>query len=65
LTQLSFDAARAPRIARYFAFRGSRRERRQLRAAIAHLIKPYPKRSGSPACAVILASGSELQNSVD
>jgi hypothetical protein len=28
----------------YFAFRGSRREQRELRAAIGHLIKPYPKR---------------------
>ena len=49
LAQLGFDAVPAPRIARYFAFRGSRRERRELRAAIAHLIKPYPKRSAAAA----------------
>lgn len=30
---------------RYFAFRGSKKEIRDNRAAIAHLIKPYPKRS--------------------
>lgn len=30
---------------RYFAFRGSRREQAQDRAAIAHLIQPYPKRA--------------------
>lgn len=35
---------RIPRRARYFAFRGSARERRELRDAIAHLVKPYPKR---------------------
>lgn len=29
---------------RYFAFRGSKKEQRELRGAIAHLIKPYPKR---------------------
>lgn len=29
---------------RYFAFRGSKKEQRELRAAIAHLVKPYPKR---------------------
>lgn len=29
---------------RYFAFRGSKKEKKELRAAIKHLIKPYPKR---------------------
>jgi hypothetical protein len=44
LAQMGFDAMPTPRRARYFAFRGSHRERRELRAAISHLIKPYPKR---------------------
>jgi hypothetical protein len=35
-----------PRRARYFALRGTRQERRQLRAAIAGLVKPYyPRRA--------------------
>ena len=42
LAKLGFDANPVQRRARYFAFRG--RERKQLRAAIAHLIRPYPKR---------------------
>jgi hypothetical protein len=33
-----------PRKARYFAFRGSRRQQAMLLEAIKHLIKPYPKR---------------------
>jgi hypothetical protein len=45
LAQLGFDATTRPRPGRYFAFRGSRKERRQLRAAIAERIKPYPKRT--------------------
>jgi hypothetical protein len=44
LAQMGFDAASTPRKERYFAFRGSRREQRKLRAAIAALVKPYPKR---------------------
>jgi hypothetical protein len=44
LAQLGLDAMTTPRPGRYFAFRGSRKERQQLRAAIAELIKPYPKR---------------------
>jgi hypothetical protein len=42
---LGFDASSVPRRARYFAFRGPRREREQNRMAIAHLIQPYPKRA--------------------
>ena len=30
---------------RYFAFRGTKAQKRKNRAAIAHLIKPYPKRA--------------------
>jgi hypothetical protein len=44
LAKLGFDAIPVPRRERYFAFRGSKRERQQHRAAIAHLLKPYPKR---------------------
>jgi hypothetical protein len=44
LARLGFDASTTPRCERYFAFRGSRHEQRELRAAIGHLIKPYPKR---------------------
>ena len=39
--------AAPPRRARYFAFRGSKRERAQHRGAIAHLISPYPRRRPS------------------
>jgi hypothetical protein len=35
---------RVPRPSRYFAFRGSRGEQRELRAAIADRAQPYPKR---------------------
>ena len=45
LARLGFDAVPVPRRARYFAFRGGRRERARHRAAIAHLITAYPKRS--------------------
>jgi hypothetical protein len=41
---MGFDATPTPRKERYFAFRGLRREQRESRAAIAHLIQPYPKR---------------------
>jgi hypothetical protein len=44
LAKLGFDAISVPRKERYFAFRGSHRDRRQLREAIAALVKPYPKR---------------------
>jgi hypothetical protein len=44
LAALGFDAVSVPRRGRYFAFRGTRRERKRLRAAIAHRIKSYPKR---------------------
>ena len=47
LAQLGFDARAVPRRSRYFAFRGTREERRELQAAISGLIKPYPKRSRS------------------
>lgn len=42
LARLGFDAVSVPRRARYFAFQGY--ERKRHRAAIAHLIKDYPKR---------------------
>jgi hypothetical protein len=45
LRRLGFDAVSASRRARYFAFRGDRREQARHRAAIANLIKPYPKRN--------------------
>jgi hypothetical protein len=35
--------------ARYFAFRGSRKERKQLRTGIESLLQPYPKREAAPA----------------
>ena len=40
MAKLGFDASAVPRRARYFAFRGSKDERRKLRAAISHLIRP-------------------------
>jgi hypothetical protein len=48
LSKLGFDAIPVPRRARYFAFRGHKQERKRNRAAVAHLLKAYPKRpSGS------------------
>jgi hypothetical protein len=44
LRALGVEAVPVPRRARYFAFRGSARECKRLRRAIAPLIKPYPKR---------------------
>lgn len=44
LARLGFDTISVPRRARYFAFVGDRYERERNRAAIAHLIKSYPKR---------------------
>ena len=44
LRALGLDAVPVPRRARYFAFRGSRAERRRLRLAIQKLVKPYPTR---------------------
>jgi hypothetical protein len=49
LQRLGFDAIAVPRRARYFAFIGSPRERRQHRRQIEHLIRPYPKRDPRPA----------------
>ena len=43
------DASAVPRRARYFAFRGSKQERKRTGAAVAHLVKPYPKRQLSVA----------------
>jgi len=40
MAKLGFDASAVPRRARYFAFRGSKDERRKLRAGISHLIRP-------------------------
>jgi hypothetical protein len=47
LSKLGFDASAVPRRARYFAFRGSKQERK--RNGAAHLVKPYPKRQLSAA----------------
>jgi hypothetical protein len=44
LAQRGFDAVPVSRRARYFAFRGSKHDQRRNRAAIADLIRPYPKR---------------------
>ena len=44
LRALGLDAVPVPGRARYFAFRGSRAERRRLRLAIQRLVKPYPTR---------------------
>ena len=44
LRALGIEAMLVPRRARYFAFRGSRAERRRLRLAIQRLVKPYPTR---------------------
>jgi hypothetical protein len=44
LARLGFDAVPVARRARYFCFIGDRHERASNRAAIAHLIRSYPKR---------------------
>jgi hypothetical protein len=45
LGRMGFYVGSVPRKERYFAFRGSSREQREARAAIAHLVKPYPRRA--------------------
>jgi hypothetical protein len=45
LRALGVEAVPVPRRARYFAFRGSKAERRRLRSAIKHIVKPYLKHS--------------------
>jgi hypothetical protein len=47
LAKLGIRAHLVPRRSRYFAFRGSGREQEALRSAIAHRLRPYPKRSKS------------------
>jgi hypothetical protein len=47
LAKLGLDATAVPRKGRYFAFLGSRAERKRNRAAIAHLIQPYPRREAA------------------
>lgn len=42
---IEFEPVNETQKGRYFAFRGSHKERKALRAAIAHLIAPYPKRA--------------------
>jgi hypothetical protein len=44
LEDMGLTVLSVPRKNRYFAFRGSKKERKDLRARIEHLIKPYPKR---------------------
>jgi hypothetical protein len=44
LARLGFDAVPVARRARYFCFIGDRHERAHNRSAIAHLLRPYPKR---------------------
>jgi hypothetical protein len=46
LTALGVDNDAVPRKGRYFGFRGSRSEIKQMEKAISHLVKPYPKRAG-------------------
>jgi hypothetical protein len=59
LAQLGFDAEAVPRRGRYFAFRGSRLERQRYRAAIGHLIKPYPKRNAAQRSLAELAAAEK------
>jgi len=47
LRSLGIEAMPVARRGRYFAFLGSKVEQRTLRAAVAHLMKPYPKRAPS------------------
>jgi hypothetical protein len=44
LEDMGLTVASVPRNGRYFAFRGTKKEKRELRKQIEHLIKPYPKR---------------------
>jgi hypothetical protein len=44
LRELGLTVVSVRRKKRYFAFRGSKKEKKELRKAIEHLIKPYPKR---------------------
>jgi hypothetical protein len=42
LSRMGFTAQTIERKARVFAFRGTRREKKELRAAIESLVRPYP-----------------------
>jgi hypothetical protein len=42
--ELGLTVVSVPRKRRYFAFRGSKKEQKELRQKIAHLLQPYPKR---------------------
>jgi len=44
LRELGLTVNSVPRKARYFSFTGTKKEKRENRKAIEHLIKPYPKR---------------------
>jgi hypothetical protein len=45
LREMGMTVVSVPRKGRYFAFRGSKKEIRENRKAITHLLKPYPKRA--------------------
>jgi hypothetical protein len=45
LRDMGHTVVSVPRKARYFGFAGTKKEQREHRKAIEHLIKPYPKRS--------------------
>lgn len=45
LREMGHTVVSVPRKARYFAFAGTKKEKRENRKAIEHLIKPYPKRT--------------------
>ncbi len=49
LKDMGLAVASVPRKGRYFAFRGTKKEKRELRQRIEHLIKPYPKRTAGSA----------------
>jgi hypothetical protein len=44
LEDMGLTVASVPRKGRYFAFRGTKKDKKELRKQIEHLIKPYPKR---------------------
>jgi hypothetical protein len=55
LVALGLTVERVPRRGRYFAFRGSPREKKKLRAAIADRVQPYPKRHNNYSSSGVVA----------
>jgi hypothetical protein len=62
LNRIGIVAEAVPRKGRYFGFRGNRREVKELRKSISHLIKAYPKRAEQNNAATTVARSPGYDN---